>query len=326
MTPNRRFGRAAIPRLIPLAFCLALAAVLFGLGGCGGGGEKTAVRQPAASDTTAYRAAVSTTDSTARVAALEAFLKDYPTSPFRPGAVSQAFGVLMKKDPARAATMVAGLLKKETDPDTRSRLHYCTYIHAREKNPPAVPAALRAMMEDPVVTADAFNSVAWDLVTRGEQLDEAIRMAALGAERATDDESKASILDTQGWGHYVKGEYPQAVEVLEKAAGMVPKEDAGEMRGHLAMAYDKAGKKREARDLMVELMTAMEDPEMRSGIDRLTKELGEDPTAIFAHIDQTRESNATAASDFTLKDYDGKPVSLADFKGKVVLLNFWHPT
>lgn len=31
----------------------------------------------------------------------------------------------------------------------------------------------------------------------------------------------------------------------------------------------------------------------------------------------------TAATDFTLNGVDGNPVSLADYKGKVVVLNFW---
>jgi thiol-disulfide isomerase/thioredoxin len=34
-------------------------------------------------------------------------------------------------------------------------------------------------------------------------------------------------------------------------------------------------------------------------------------------------STRKVAAPFTLKDADGKPLNLADFKGKVVLLNFW---
>src|SRR5579885_3150755 len=37
----------------------------------------------------------------------------------------------------------------------------------------------------------------------------------------------------------------------------------------------------------------------------------------------TPESKRKPAPNFTLKDANGDPVSLADYKGKVVLLNFW---
>jgi cytochrome c biogenesis protein CcmG/thiol:disulfide interchange protein DsbE len=39
----------------------------------------------------------------------------------------------------------------------------------------------------------------------------------------------------------------------------------------------------------------------------------------------TSKSNqpATASSDFTLQDIDGKEITLSDYKGKVVVLEFW---
>ena len=43
---------------------------------------------------------------------------------------------------------------------------------------------------------------------------------------------------------------------------------------------------------------------------------GEDPAACMANA-------KTANMDFTMKDLDGKDVSLSSYKGKVVLLNFW---
>jgi tetratricopeptide (TPR) repeat protein len=299
--------------------------VIAAVGGCGPR-EKAAIQQPAVSDTTAYRSIGGIADTTARLAAYETFLKDYPQSVYRPNAVGQTFNILMKRDPARAAEMVRSRLKTEQDANTRGRLHYSAYLHARDKQPDAVSSALGAMAEDPAVSADALNSVSWDLITRGQHLDQAIRLAEIGVTRASDEETKASVMDTQGWGYYVKGDYGQAVVLLEQAASLVPKEDAGEMRGHLALAYDKAGKQREARELMTEIMGSMEDLEMRAAIERISRDLGEDPAPIFAAIDRTRAANARPAPDFTLSGYDGNPIRFGELNGKVVLLNFWHPT
>lgn len=66
---------------------------------------------------------------------------------------------------------------------------------------------------------------------------------------------------------------------------------------------------------------------------------GEDPEAVVGTLvpvvshggdDEAQEDGAAcmadakpAKLDFTMKDLDGKDVSLASFKGKVILLNFW---
>ncbi len=38
---------------------------------------------------------------------------------------------------------------------------------------------------------------------------------------------------------------------------------------------------------------------------------------------QSAQSSKIMAPDFTLKDIDGKTVKLSDYKGKIVILNFW---
>jgi peroxiredoxin len=38
-----------------------------------------------------------------------------------------------------------------------------------------------------------------------------------------------------------------------------------------------------------------------------------------------RDRHARPAPDFTLKDLDGKPVSMSSLRGKVVVLSFWFP-
>ena len=43
----------------------------------------------------------------------------------------------------------------------------------------------------------------------------------------------------------------------------------------------------------------------------------------LAKIGVTRVENSVIAPDFTLPDLQGKKVSLGDFKGRFVMLNFW---
>jgi tetratricopeptide (TPR) repeat protein len=289
-------------------------------GGKGNGKESAA----AITDTTAFGDARAVADTTARLAAWDTFLKTYPTSSFRPRAVAYYCGLLMAVDPAKASDFVATALPVEKDPATRGQLHYAAYTYAQEHAADRLPAVLQAMRDDPLIATDACNMVAWDLVERNQLLDEAIALAAIGVQKAPDDGSRGSILDTQGWAHFAKGEYLRAVELLVQAVGL-DKENT-ELQMHLAQAYDKAGQSKEALAVYTELLIPAEDPMIRERVAALSKAAGQSPAGLFQRIDQAREANAKPAPAFTLKNYDGKELAFADTKGKVVLLNFWHPT
>ncbi len=47
------------------------------------------------------------------------------------------------------------------------------------------------------------------------------------------------------------------------------------------------------------------------------------PPQDIATQSQSAQSSKIMAPDFTLKDIDGKTVKLSDYKGKIVILNFW---
>lgn len=51
-----------------------------------------------------------------------------------------------------------------------------------------------------------------------------------------------------------------------------------------------------------------------------TVEAGEDPMAA-ARVSKVKPG--TPAFDFALRDMQGRTIQLADFRGKIVLLNFW---
>jgi tetratricopeptide (TPR) repeat protein len=320
-------------QLFAILILVLLAVVVVGgcgqKGDCQGGGKDGAKGDgkesaAAVTDTTAFGDVRAVADTTARLAAWDTFLKTYPTSSFRPRAIASYCGLLMAKEPAKLSDFVATALSVEKDPATRGQLHYAAYMYAQEHAADRLPAELQAMRDDPLIETDACNMVAWDLVERNQLLDDAIALAAIGVQKAPDDGSKSSILDTQGWAYFAKGEYPRAVELLVQAVGL-DKENT-ELQMHLAQAYDKAGRSKEALAAYTELLIPAEDPMIRERVAALSKAAGQSPAGVFQRIERTREANAKPAPAFTLKNYDGKELAFADTKGKVVLLNFWHPT
>ncbi len=307
---------APVRKILPLLLVIVVCAA-----GCGEPGASP--DGIAVSDTTAYQAAMSAGDTTSVIQALGRFLDDYPQSPFRPGVYSRLFSLKDARDPAEAGAFVRTRLETEVDPASRGRLYYALYLNTRDHDPDREGEVIEALISDSPLTPDVYNMVAWNLVERETMLEEAVRLAVIGVSLADDSVSRGNILDTQGRAKYKMGSLAEAVFLLEEAVSLNPDP---EIRRHLAEAYDRSGRREEALEMFTELMISQENPDMRSSIERLAAETGRSAPDIFRRIDTARHEAAWPAPEFTLIDYDGQPVSLGDFRGKVVLLNFWHPT
>jgi len=90
----------------------------------------------------------------------------------------------------------------------------------------------------------AANNLAMLLVTYRKDQRSLDRARDLTATFASSN--NADLLDTQGWVHFKRGDYQDALPVLERAAEREP--DSSVIRYHLAMAELKDGQRERARD------------------------------------------------------------------------------
>lgn len=132
--------------------------------------------------------------------------------------------------------------------------------------------------------------------------------------------SESAVLRAQGDG---KG----AVRRLETVKALPSYRDQAPLAVARAAALEAAG---DAPAAYAELAAAAAKTPSDALLDALAgtgRALGKTPAAIEADLWARREATAKPAAAFTLPDYpDRKNVSLAEYRGKVVLLNFWYPS
>jgi tetratricopeptide (TPR) repeat protein len=268
MVPRR--PGSPVVRGAPLRAALLLFGLAALLAGCGTREKKAPPAvSSAAADTTAWREATALSDTTAQMAALREMLQKRPGSPFRTAAYTRLEGLMAARTPDQVIPFLREAVRTEKQPDARSRLYLLLYEETRDRAPQEESLVLDEIQADPTLTTDVYNPVAWDLVERHRDLDRAARLAAIGVERAADSTSKANVLDTEGWAWYLGGDYEKAVDRLQAASALTADP---EVREHLAEAYDKAGRKAEARDLYKELLYSEEDPDWRARLVALTRD------------------------------------------------------
>ena len=211
---------------------------------------------------------------------------------------------------------------------------------------------------DPSTKASVCNEYAWTLAGEGIdkdalQLDLASNLSSTSLSLLSPDLKKPATMSQSEWERsldfsramygdtyavilYRQGKYDQALEHQQMAVKMYDYNDL-EMNERYVIYLDKAGKKEETLSFtedMIKLGKAsskMKDIHQQIWIKEKTQEQLYDQYVVqlesvakMKRLEEIRnmwmEANATP---FTLKDLAGKTVSLADYKGKTVVLDFW---
>jgi thiol-disulfide isomerase/thioredoxin len=119
--------------------------------------------------------------------------------------------------------------------------------------------------------------------------------------------------------------YADAATLLEKTA--LPRNtDVDALHLAKAEALDGAGQTNIAYDGILELVSSEPTDALQEALAKYGKKLGKTIRQVSADVRRLLEAKAKPVKDFTFIGYgDVKQVSLSDYRGKVVLLNFWYP-
>lgn len=226
------------------------------------------------------------------------------------------------------------------------------YIRAKQYD-----KAIAFLEKHPNVSPNMYNSLAWEMISDGVQLERAVALAKEGLERASHMDAslrlayitqthdqfmenvqylRGMIADTYGAGLMKLQRYAEAEKALAESYTLTNGND-DDINARLIECYLKNGKndkaseiafasieKGKANDNIVELYktayTALKGSSV--GFDSVLA-AAKNKTMVLLKAKLKKEIVDQPSIDFELKSLDGSMVKLSDLKGKVVVLDFW---
>ena len=287
-----------------------------------------------------------------KVALLENFVDAYPDCPETVQALnSLAWNLRFKlDDPARARVVLEDSLERVEDPEIRFGVSLILYDVSTEAG---TPVDLREIVESltehrPLRYVENLNLVEpaaaaahWELVfdvasAMEKQSTAAEFRADYPDDEFSDEQAEASAgrrraraLTYSGGALMHLGRYAEASAVFERAASLTSLNCAGFQDSPLYRYWARyeleQGNPERATELVAPEAIMGENESAREILKAAYLALGGSEDGFGEYCRVLREKIAKPVEDFTLLDYSGKPVSLSDKRGKVVLISIWNP-
>jgi len=162
------------------------------------------------------------------------------------------------------------------------------------------------------------RALAADMQTRITAKSEQKTWQDLGAYAAALDESAALR---------AKGDGKAAAQRLDGVKTLRSYMDQAPLALARAAALETAGDPAAAYTSLADVVAKTPTDALVAELTRIGGVLKKTPGTVRADVQALRDAGAKPAPAFTLPDYpDRRNVSLADYKGRVVLINFWYPS
>lgn len=123
--------------------------------------------------------------------------------------------------------------------------------------------------------------------------------------------------------------YEEALSVLEGTAENRPAsiKSGGSLTLQKAVAFAGVGQTARAYQELLDLTISEPTDSALEILVEVGAKFGKTPAEVNVDVRQSLDKQAKPVKDFSLEGYrDRNPISLADHRGKVVLLNFWFPS
>lgn len=253
----------------------------------------------------AFREATQKPDDTAKLSALQQFVKDYPESSMLPLAKLQIFKTMVK----------TGVEEKD----------YMAFAEEAAKSFPKQPQR-----------SYVLDEIAYTLANAGKSLEKAQKYAeeAVRDFPATGEPYKRAMAQhTLGWIQLQRSQYTEAIKLLEQAASVA---DSPTVYDHLAQAYEKTSDKTRGFNALLGAALVASGEDQNRRLNRLKAEylqsgseeafnklVDERLTTLLRDRALEQRKYEGVAPAWTLYGFAGEKLSLTDLKGKVVVLNWW---